>query len=42
FNCSGEPIVETPSQAFRSFIAMRFDYLYIDGQIFKPKISRVR
>jgi carbamoyltransferase len=37
FNCSGEPIVETPSQAFRSFIAMQFDYLYIDGHIFKPK-----
>ena len=31
FNRRGEPIVETPAEAFESFIAMGLDGLYADG-----------
>lgn len=38
FNIAGEPIVETPRDAIRSFLSSNFDYLYIE----KYKISKVK
>jgi carbamoyltransferase len=31
FNDAGEPIVETPSDALRTFLRTEMDYLYLDG-----------
>jgi carbamoyltransferase len=38
FNIAGEPIVETPGDAVRSFLKSNFDYLYISNY----KISKVK
>lgn len=35
FNVAGEPLVETTEQAVSSFRKLGFDYLYIEGQIYK-------
>lgn len=40
FNVAGEPIVETDEEAVRSFLALGFDYLFLNGQIFQPAGSR--
>lgn len=36
FNVAGEPIVETTDEAVRSFLALGFDYLYLDGRLYRP------
>jgi carbamoyltransferase len=33
FNGRGEPIVETPHEAIRAFLAMKIDYLYLQGYV---------
>jgi carbamoyltransferase len=35
FNGRGEPIVETPHEAILSFLAMKIDYLYLQGYVFR-------
>lgn len=37
FNGRGEPIVETPADALRAFAAMRFGYLYLQGQVLRQR-----
>jgi carbamoyltransferase len=34
FNVAGEPLVETPSNAIRSFRKLRLDYLYLNGKVY--------
>lgn len=36
FNCSGEPLVESPVDSIRSFLKMNFDYLLIENNIYVP------
>lgn len=36
FNCAGEPLVETLSDAVRSFRKMNFDYLVTEADIYRP------
>ena len=38
FNCAGEPIVETPLQAFASFLKMELDYLICNHFVFSRKV----
>ena len=37
FNSREEPIVETPEHALRAFLRMRFDFLYLDGMLLRPR-----
>ncbi|BBH22580.1 transferase [Paenibacillus baekrokdamisoli] len=37
FNAAGEPIVETPEDAIKSFIHMNLDYLYCNGILIRRK-----
>jgi carbamoyltransferase len=36
FNQAGEPLVETPAEARRCFLASGADYLYLEGALFVP------
>jgi len=40
FNCSGEPLVETFSQATRSFLKMGFDYLVSETGVYEATDSK--
>ena len=37
FNGRDEPVVETPEDALRAFLRMRFDFLYLDGMLLRPR-----
>lgn len=40
FNNAGEPIVETPEDAVKAFLAMKLDLLVIDNYVIQKKVSR--
>lgn len=39
FNVAGEPLVENVDHAVKSFKALKFDYLFINGRLFRQKLN---